>query len=75
MFGIHWTEGLSGRADAFSGSYKTFCPNAVPAGRIGITQPWVRTTAMGDRLRTGIGTYAGYWGVGPQVAVRMPAGA
>ncbi len=75
MFGIHRTEGFSGRANAFLGSYKAFCPNAVPAGRIGITQPWVRTTAMDDRLRTGIGTYAGCMGVGPQVAVRMPAGA
>jgi hypothetical protein len=75
MFGIHRTDGFCGRANAFMCSYKSFCPNAVQAGRIGITQPWDRTTDTYDRLWTGDGTYAGYVGVGPQVAVRMPAGA
>jgi hypothetical protein len=75
MFGIHKTEGFSGRPNAYLGSYGAFCLNAVPQGRIGITQPWVRTTATDDRLWTGTGTYAGCMGVGPQVAVRMPAGA
>ncbi len=74
MFGIHMTEESTGKVLGMS-SFGAFCQYAVPAGRIGITQPWDRTTANDDRLRNGTGTYAGSVGVGPQVAVRMPAGA
>ena len=75
MFGIHMTEGFPGKAVLSMGSYGAFCLNAVPVDRIAITQPWDRTTGTDGRLRTGTGTYAGYVGVGPQVAVGMPAGA
>jgi hypothetical protein len=75
MYGIRMTEGFTGKSVLNMCSHGTFCFYAVPAGRIGITQPWDRTTATDDRLRNGTGTYADYLGVGPQVAVGMPAGA
>lgn len=75
MFGIHQTEVFSGQPVLRMGSYGAFCLNAGPADRIAIPKTWDRTTGTDGRLRTGTGTCTSYVGVGPQVAVWMPAGA
>ena len=78
MFGIHMTEGNPGRAMVSMGtygSYGAFCPNAIPSGQIGILQPGTHMLGTFPRLKTGTGTCVLDVGVGPQVAVRMPAGA